>query len=787
MFKKSLHARLLVLIMGVIALGVVVSILVEYRKSESDLLDEKIRASRYMASPILNSIYEDMLEERADMARNLISALGRTEGIESLYILRSNGREAAFRDLKTIREVEKEYGKIKPEWVSGHPDEAENVALGVDTPEFKEAFASFKSGRVSSEINYIDRSGPEPILAYLKPIEKKPKCNSCHVAEGARGIIVIRTSLKDMYASLAASRRQWVIIGFFTIGAAGLLFSMIINQSVTGPIGRTVEVIKRITGGTKHYGERVEVTSEDEIGYFARAFNDMLDTIEKRDIENQRLFDLVKKSKEQWVATFDAIEDIISIHDADCRILRVNKAFAAKLDAKPEELVGKSCYELLFKRSEPCEGVCPHRRCLSENDSSTAEFDDMAIEGTYEVTAFPVFDEAGKLWASVHIARDVTEERMLRDQLLHTEKLSSVGKLVAGIAHELNNPLMGIMGFSQILMDTSGEKTVGEIKPKIEKIYKESLRTSKIVQNLLTFARAKKSERGYYNINVIIRQTFELRAYSLKANNIEVATDLADDLPSTMVDMYQMQQVFVNIVNNAEDAILADSGGGRIDISTRLKEKKIEVVLRDDGPGIPKDILGKVFDPFFTTKEVGKGTGLGLSIIHGIITEHGGGIRIESPEEGGTLVTITLPVVKKAVCAGLDRAVGASGPLNVAPGARVLIVDDEESIRETLSDIFTRQGFEAVIASDGREALMALERDEYTLVLSDVRMSGLDGTELYDTVVRRFPYLKGKVIMLTGDVFSERTRAFLETMGCPYILKPFELDKLLDLIRKVLS
>jgi PAS domain S-box-containing protein len=787
MLNKSLHSRILILIVSLITVGVVLSIFWEIRNKERELLDEKLRASRIMAQPILTAIYEDMLEERADMARHLINSISKSAGINSVYIVRSNGVEEAFRDMKTINAVKEEFGEVKAEWTTDHLDEKHNKARGVDNPQFKQAFEGFRKDWSKGEVYYIDKSGGEQLFTYLLPIEKKSKCKTCHTSEDARGILVIRTSLTDMYEILRSGRNQWILSGILAISLGGVLLSLLIKRSITGPIKKNVEVIKRIADGKAEISERIKVHEQNEIGYLASAFNNMLDSLEKRAEENKKLFELVIKSKEEWVATFDAIQDLISIHDADYRILKINKALARKFNSTPEELIGKRCYELLYCKNEP-KHMCPHSRTLATGEIADAEVDDMVFEGAYKVTTFPVFNNEGRVWASVHVSRDITHEKMLREQLLHAEKLSSLGKLVAGIAHELNNPLMGIMGFSQILMDTPGEKKLDDVKDKLRKIYHESLRTAKIVQNLLTFARAKKTEREYHCINDIIKHTIELREYSLKANNIKVSLELEEALPRTMVDLFQLQQVFINIINNAEDAMVAANGRGTILIKTRKKRNKVEISFKDDGPGISREIIHKVFDPFFTTKDVGKGTGLGLSITHGIVTEHGGTIDIASAEEGGAVVTVELPIVEKAQWAEVTKAVQTGAARDGAlSGKRILIVDDEKTIRETLQDIFTREGFRVETARDGREALDLIEKEKFALVITDLKMPGYGGMDLYESVLKKHAYLKEKIIILTGDVFSEDVREFLNASGCPYVLKPFEPKKLIEIAVKLLS
>ena len=587
--------------------------------------------------------------------------------------------------------------------------------------------------------------------------------------------------------SVALGHRAWKLAVFWIIAvpAGGAILSIFLKRSLTGPLRRNAGAVKKIAGGET--GGRLEESSEDELGCLARGINGMLDALEKRAEENKRLLELVAGSRQEWVATFDAIQDLILIHDSECRVVKVNMALAARLEARPEDLIGKKCHEIFGLAPSRCGWcLCPDGPPASDENPQA---DHAVFGGVYRITTFPVVDQSGQAWARVHVARDVTQEMTLREQLVQAEKLSSIGMLVAGIAHELNNPLMGIMGFSQLLLDAPGDSPLSEAKGKLEKIYNESLRAARIVQNLLTFARQKKAERKYSSINEILNRTIELKAHSLKMNNIGIVLDLDERLPRTMVDPFQMQQVFINIMNNAEDAMAAANGGGTLTVRTRKSGGSVEAALIDDGPGIPKEAIGKVFDPFFTTKDVGKGTGLGLSIIHGIITEHGGKITIKSEAGKGAAFIILIPL------SGEDRDADAvrerkealrrqGGP---ASGKRVLIVDDEDSIRETIEDVFVSQGLTVETASEGAAALEALERQSFDLVVTDIRMPGIDGAELYENILRRHEGLKNRVIILTGDVFSPRTRELIEKYGCHYLLKPFEIKELTWLAQKMLS
>lgn len=759
-----------------------------FKSEERRLLDEKISSSRLLSRTVLSAIYVDMIEGRADIARRLMDILRTEEGVERVQIIRSNGREEAFRDTKTIEAVRKKTGMLKPEWLEDRQQYDGIIAEGVDDKSFKEALASFKKNWSAEPVYYLEDGGR--VFTYIQPIAERPDCIACHYKNGARGILMVSFSLDNMYLMLTKSRNQWIITGIIAIIFGGVLVSVLVRRIVTGPVRKTIEVIEEVTsaGGGLSRTRRAEVASDDEIGALAKAFNSMLDILERREAENSLLLSKIEKSRNEWVTTFDSIQDLISIHDNDFTIIRVNKALADKFNCEPRELIGKKCH-IIFHNDDTPNKPCVNKKIAGSCNRAGVEVDRVSIEGNFKVTTFPIFGDEGKVIATVHIGRDVTQEKIMEQRLIHSEKMASLGNLVAGIAHELNNPLMGIMGFSQLLMETAGEKKVDEIKDRLERIFRESIRASKIVQNLLTFARAQKPERSLCKINDILRDTIALRGYSLKTNNIEIVEDLAEGLPVTMVDYYQLQQVFVNIIGNAVDAMVAHRKGGRLELRTVLSEdgKNIDIIFNDNGPGVPKEVVKNAFDPFFTTKEVGKGTGLGLSISHGIIGEHGGWIEMNSPSTGGTVVTIELPIVESR---GEVDGVGLIGDTEnsvVLKGVRVLIVEDEASIRDALSYILSAKGFEVRTASEGSEALELLKLESFSLILADIKMPGMGGIEMYEYIGRDYPDMEERVVFLTGDVFSEDVKDFLENGSCNYLTKPFEVSGLLSLLNKVLS
>jgi signal transduction histidine kinase len=257
------------------------------------------------------------------------------------------------------------------------------------------------------------------------------------------------------------------------------------------------------------------------------------------------------------------------------------------------------------------------------------------IEGTYAYSSYK-----GKP-ANVGYIRDISERKKMEEQLIVTDRLASIGELASGVAHELNNPLTGIIGFSELLLN---KDVPADVREDLKIIHREAQRTSQVVRNLLTFARKHDTTKKPVDINTAIKSVLDLRAYEQKVHNIEVVTNFDPSLPEITADIFGLQQVFLNIIINAEHFIIQARGKGRLTITTEHKEDIIRASFADDGPGITEENMRHLFDPFFTTKEVGQGTGLGLSICHGIVTEHGGKIYAESQLNKGTTFIVELPV-----------------------------------------------------------------------------------------------------------------------------------------------
>lgn len=770
-------------------LGVGASVYFGYKTMESNIIDEKLRASRFVAEPVMTAIYEDMLEERADLVRHMLDDAARAQGRGRIFIVRSNGVEEAFRDMKTINEVIKVYGRIRPEWVTNHANDARNVASGIYTPEFKEAFERYRRDWGAGPVNYIEKSEGAPFFVYLQPIEARLKCKTCHAGDGARGVLVIRMPLDQMYAALSKSTSQWVFVGFMGMVAGGVLLSLMIKRLITGPIRRNVETMKAFAEGRRGLDERLEVdaASEGEIGQIGAAFNGLLDTAQRREGESRRLLETATRDADILQTTLDALPEMISIHDLDKKTLKVNKALANRLKTTKAALIGKRCHDIFYNHKAPHEG-CPFEKAVSTRETVCCEFSDMLISGTYRVMTIPVVNESGEVRAIVHVVKETTVEKLLRDQFVHDEKIACVDKLVAGIVHELNNPLMGIMGFAQLIIDKPGDRPISEITDKLIKVCNESQRAAKIIQSLHAMVPAKKGERNLYNMNDLIRRTVGQRNYEMKKKNITVSLDLESGIPGTMVDLDQIQLALVNILNNAEEAVTLKGECGRIDIRTRHWRGNIEISIKDDGPGIQTDYLKKIFDPFFTTKEKGKGTGLSLCVTHEIIVAHGGVINIFNHEEGGAAVDLRMPVISAQQWSEVKSQVDiAEARANGYRGARVLVIDSDAGQCEALRDMLVKEGFFCETACNHLVALAALKGGDYTLLLIDLDMAGREDRRLYDAIIMEHTYLKDRIIVVSEDSGAIASRRFFETTGCPHISKPVSPKVFASLVRVMLT
>jgi two-component system NtrC family sensor kinase len=358
-------------------------------------------------------------------------------------------------------------------------------------------------------------------------------------------------------------------------------------------------------------------------------------------------------------------------------------------------------------------------------------------------------------------------------QLIQSEKLSAVGEFVSGIAHELNNPLTAVIGFGEMLGQANLEP---KYRAYLSYIVRSTERCHKIVHGLLSFARQHPPERKVLAVNPMVDDVVELLAYEMRTSNIEVQRNFQTDLSQIIGDSHQLQQVILNILNNARQAIEAHQSSGRIQIATQGVADAIRITIEDNGPGISQENVAKIFNPFFTTKPVGKGTGLGLSLCYGIIREHGGSITAQSEPGKGARFVIELPAHKDSH--HQNTLAGRMGGLTLdGAGKRALVIDDEEWILELVRQILNRDGFEVDVAIDGNVALDRISQSRYELLVCDWKMPGLSGPQLFDRISSISPEAANRVIFMTGDVVSDSIQQFLRKHSKRCLSKPFSVDE----------
>ncbi len=495
----------------------------------------------------------------------------------------------------------------------------------------------------------------------------------------------------------------------------------------------------------------------------------------------------VTVAEKNYRVLFDSASEGIFLVDIwTLRILEANSAALRFTKYAASDLVGHSFLDICPSLRPGGANAGDHQKMFAAVFRPFSEFPVQQADGTQVLCEgeTAVVEWQQRLVLQVNV-REIGERKKVGQQLRRAEKLSALGQLVAGVAHELNNPLAVVMGSAQLLAtrDSLDDKT----RKDIARIQRESERATNIVRDLLAFARPSEPQKVGVDINRLVAGLIESREAELLAADIRVEKRLAASPLKTMADISQVEQVLINLITNAIHALADRPWPRRLTVTTENAINFIRISVADNGPGIAQQIVGKIFDPFFTTKPSGKGTGLGLTISSTIVKEHRGKIWVETEPGCGAKFFVELPILPCDTEALSPQPASDPSVLDSATGDhRLLIVDDEPGIVEVLEEVLRASGYTVETASNGMHAIQRLSAGCYDLIITDMRMPDMDGEKLYQTVRTTMPALANRIVFLTGDTVSPHTRLFLESTGNRWVSKPFHIKDILQVVQDVL-
>ncbi|HUL02062.1 MAG TPA: ATP-binding protein, partial [Gemmatimonadales bacterium] len=495
-------------------------------------------------------------------------------------------------------------------------------------------------------------------------------------------------------------------------------------------------------------------------------------------LANARFFDIVRRAKDQWETAFDALSEGIAVVDGSGRIRRANRALATLLDTSVEAVIDRDLGGALLGEA----GGLDRLLAAGGRDERPPPLvtRSASLRRTLRINVARI-PTATPEQSVVVLIEDVTDEQAIEAQLIQGEKLAAVGQLVSGVAHELNNPLTSIAGLTEFLLE---QKELGaKDRSHLRVIHEQAERAGRIVRNLLTFARKGPGERALVDLNDVIQRTLVLMSYDLKLKAIAIEKQLAAELPPVLGDRNALQQVILNLLTNAAQAVSTNSPDRPRTIQvTSWFDEGVRVRVADSGPGIPDDVLPHLFTPFFTTKEPGAGTGLGLSITYSIIESHSGHISVERPPEGGAAFVVELPPATDTpasdAVSGEWRVARTTPPGTPAVKRSILLVDDDPAVRRVVKALFGREGHTVDVARNPAQALDMARARGYDLILADAQATAR-GQLFVEALIEANPGLKDRTLVATGDV-RPATEETVERLGLRYLRKPFILRDLLE-------
>ena len=533
----------------------------------------------------------------------------------------------------------------------------------------------------------------------------------------------------------------------------------------------------------------------DPAGKFVRYQGTFLDVTEQREMERR-----LHQEQEFLRRLMDSFPDMVVALDTESRYTFVSPQIFDALGYLPEDLIGTK----LGGRTDPQDRVAMQelfddliagRRAYAQLEYRTQHQN--GSWRLFRASARPLQDALGRVTGIIASARDITDQQKLQQQMIQSERLAAMGQMIAGVAHELNNPLTAILGVTELMRDQTSEETS---RRQLDLAHRQARRAAHIVQSLLVFSRPATPRNTLLHLGDLLQRTLQLHEHSLRSNNVRVDFVARPDLPTVLGDSNQLTQVFLNLIVNAEQAVREVRDQGTLRIRLGVVGDRVLITFQDDGVGIRRETLPRIFDPFFTTKRPGRGTGLGLSICMAIIREHNGDISAQPLPDGGSVFTVSLPICTRAVVVAEGDPAAALRPatppvIQPAPltKKRVLVVDDEESIRELVTDSLTAHNIAVDCADSSDHALELVSRHSYDEILCDLNLESESGLAVsgFDVCDRITESLSSRAavqppfIFMSGDLVEEAINEQAGRRGCFFLQKPFRIAELLSLLSQV--
>jgi PAS domain S-box-containing protein len=550
------------------------------------------------------------------------------------------------------------------------------------------------------------------------------------------------------------------------------------------------EAVLRRRDGSPLSALHASALIRDTAGRVRRRQGTLVDISERHQIETR-----LQREQEFARRLVESFPDLVIALDREDHYTFVSPRSRELLGFSPEELIGTSFSEYVEPHSRREVQAFLAAIISGQCANGSTEFLFRRNDGEarlFRATASPLMDFSGRIAGVIAAARDITDSKRMEQQLIQNERLAAMGQMIAGVAHELNNPLTAVLGVTELLRDSTPDDSA---RRQLEIAHRQARRAAQIVQSLLTFSRPPQPRKICLNLSELIERSLQLHEHSLRSNRVTVDFSAPADLPLILGDTSQLTQVFLNLIANAEQAIREIRDHGTLRIRVTRATDRVIATFQDDGAGIPREILPKIFDPFFTTKRPGRGTGLGLSICLAILREHNGEIEAQPLPQGGSLFTIWLPIArgtalflaepKEATAASSSREI----PKEAAAEYSVLVVDDEESIREMIREGLSARGFYVQTAAGVEEALSVMERRSFDAVLCDLNLRAGGGTEasglgLYAAVrnAARPGEQKPVFLFMSGELAPSAVTQQLAEVGARTIQKPFRISELIAIL-----